>query len=176
MSPSELESLWIQHAARLRLLIQVRTEYSEDCVQEAFIRLSQQAKIPEDPVAWLAKVARNLALTAMRTDRRRKQRETEKARLKNSWFTEASQSAGCHHPSDIEAALQQLPVELRELVIAIIWNKMTIRQAAEIFSMAPATAHRRYREALQQIGLILTTKTQDSPPSIIAKSATSEAK
>ena len=127
-------------------------------MQEAFVRLSQQATTPHDPVAWLAKVARNLALTELRTDRRRKQRETEKARLQNGWFTEAPQSTSCHHPSDVEAALQQLPVELRELVVAIIWNQMTIRQAGEVFGMAPATVHRRYEEALQQLRQIFTPK------------------
>ena len=127
-------------------------------MQEAFVRLSQQSTTPHDPVAWLAKVARNLALTELRTDRRRKQRETEKARLQNGWFTEAPQSTSCHQPNDVEAALHQLPVELRELVVAIIWNQMTIRQAAEVFGMAPATVHRRYEEALQQLRQIFTPK------------------
>ena len=35
---------------------------------------------------------------------------------------------------------------------------MTIRQAGEVFGMAPATVHRRYEEALQQLRQIFTPK------------------
>ena len=153
--PYELEQLWSQHAAELRLLAQMRTDSADDCVQEAFVRLSQQSSAPLDPLAWLARVVRNLALTELRTDRRRRRREAEKSRSDDRWFMVDSQSIDGHGPCEVEWALRQLAPEFRELVVAVIWNHMTFRQIADAFDMTSATAHRRYREALEELRRIL---------------------
>lgn len=155
ISPSELELLWNRHAAKLRLLAGVRCGFADDgaddCVQEAFIRLSQQEAVPQDPVAWLAKVTRNLALTERRSGRRRRQRETETAYQKTPWLVRASDQQEGHDPREVASAMQHLSAELKELVVAIIWNQMTFRQVAEVFDMSAATAHRRYKEALEEL-------------------------
>ena len=90
ISASQLAQLWTQHAAGLRLLARVRSDLADDCVQEAFVRLSQQPALPNDPLAWLVRVVRNCALVEIRSEKRRKAREEHWQQKSDPWLASHS--------------------------------------------------------------------------------------
>lgn len=153
--PTQLAELWTRHAAGLRLLARMRGGNADDLVQEAFVTLSGQATLPDDPLAWLARVIRNIAVSEIRADSRRRNREMRHASCHPKWFEDGNEHPCAVAPEQVESALQQLDSLLRELVVAIVWNGMTFRQVAEVFDLTPATAHRRYVEALSSLRTIL---------------------
>lgn len=125
VSPSELAQLWTQHAAGLQLLARVRSDLADDCVQEAFVRLSQQPALPNDPLAWLVRVVRNCAMVEIRSEKRRKAREKHWQQNSEPWLASHSGSIDSPSPEDAEQALRLLAPELRELVVAVICTGMT---------------------------------------------------
>lgn len=167
ISASQLAQLWTQHAAGLRLLARVRSDLADDCVQEAFVRLSQQPALPNDPLAWLVRVVRNCALVEIRSEKRRKAREEHWQQNAGPWLTSHSGSIDKPSPEEAEQALRHLAPDLRELVVAVIWTGMTFRQVAGAFDIPTATAHRRFREAIEELRRLLlsqqtTIQTDDS--------------
>jgi DNA-directed RNA polymerase specialized sigma24 family protein len=75
ISPQDLASIWQECAAGLGLLARTRCSNPEDCVQEAFLRLAKQERLPENPRAWLVQVVRHLAINSLRLEGRRSARE-----------------------------------------------------------------------------------------------------
>src|SRR5437763_1289692 len=78
---------------------------------------------PDDLVPWLYRVVRNGALNAARAARRRRHYEAAAAARAPAWFV-ASEAPGL----DVRvttAALQALPAEQREVIIAHIWGGLT---------------------------------------------------
>ena len=158
ITPSQLAQLWTQHAAGLRLLARVRSDLADDCVQEAFVRLSQQVVMPDDPLAWLVRVVRNCALVEIRSEKRRKAREEHWQQKSKPWLASHSKSIDSPSPEEAEQALRLLAPDLRELVVAVIWTGMTFRQVAEAFDIPTATAHRRFREAMEELRRLLISQ------------------
>lgn len=75
-----IETIYAEHWHRLLRLVTARTrdsDLAEDLAQEAFVRLTIAARaqgLPDDPLAWLARVTRNLLVSDARrrsTARRR---------------------------------------------------------------------------------------------------------
>ncbi len=151
ISASKLAELWHQHASSLRLLARMRCLSADDCVQEAFIRLASEDPEPEDAHAWLARVVRNLSIDHARRDGRSQVREQRAARPEGQWFTTTETNDLELSGTDCEVALRSLPTELREIVVAHLWNNLPFRKIAEILDMPASTVHRRYREALDTI-------------------------
>ena len=132
---------------------------ADDCVQEAFIRLAVQDPIPEDPVAWLARVVRNAAIDAIRSNRRRAGRETEVAAERPAWLEPVNLSALDNpSPLEIQHALATLEDVTRDIVVAHIWNQMTFRQIAEAFELTPATTHRKYEAGIEALRKVMTNQ------------------
>ena len=86
VGPEFLGRLFDRHAAALELYARQLCDCSEDVVQEALIELAGQARTPDDAVAWLYRVVRNKAISALRSARRRKRHETEAAGGRPAWF------------------------------------------------------------------------------------------
>src|SRR5437773_1191586 len=76
---AHLASLIESQAASLRLWVRSRCASPEDAVQEAFCRLAVAEPPPVNPVAWLYRVARNLAERQRLADARRRKREQTRA-------------------------------------------------------------------------------------------------
>ena len=70
-----LSKLIERHGASLQLWVRSCCDSPEDAVQEAFTRLATQDPVPDNPVAWLFRVSRNVALKRRLSDRRRRDRE-----------------------------------------------------------------------------------------------------
>ncbi len=147
IEPTVLGELYRQHAPALRLYARQWGGGGEDVVQNAFVRLAQQARPPEQVLPWLYRVVRNEALTALRGTARRRRRE-QQAGSPEAWFAATEDRLDAN-----EAArrLAELPLELREVIVARLWGGLTFEAIAELVGCSPPTMHRRYHTGLAQL-------------------------
>jgi RNA polymerase sigma factor (sigma-70 family) len=146
MGPEHLGRLVDEHAAALVLYARQWCATAEDVVQDAFLKLVAQQPAPEHVVPWLYRVVRNAAVSAARAERRRRRHETAAADQAPRWFAAAEATA-----LDIAAAtnaLQALPIEQREVIVAHLWGGLTFEQIAEVAGCSSSTAHRWYAAGL----------------------------
>src|SRR5579884_3259773 len=149
MGPELLGRLVDEHAAALVLYARQWCATPEDVVQEAFVKLASQRRPPDHFAGWLYRVVRNGALDAARAERRRRHHETAAARRMPNWFapTEAARLDG----ETVTAALQGLPIEQREILVAHLWGGLTFEQIGELTGVSSSTAHRRYLAGLSAL-------------------------
>ena len=149
MSPEDkadrLARLLDQHAAALALFAAQWSDTADDCVQEALIRLAGQTPWPDNVVAWLYRVVRNLAINQARSGNRRRRHEELAARLRQE-ASETDESPV--DTSSLAAALESLESAEREVVVAKVWGKLTLEQIAEVVGGSKSAVHRRYEAAL----------------------------
>ena len=104
---------------------------------------------PDDVVAWLFRATRNAALDICRSETRRTRREHIAARATPHWF----------EPNDdnrldgetVKKKLQELPSELREVVVARLWGGLSFEQIAASTDSTRETTRRRYHEAIAEL-------------------------
>jgi RNA polymerase sigma factor (sigma-70 family) len=135
-----------EHAAALVLYARQWCAAPEDIVQEAFLKLVAQRAPPEHMVPWLYRVVRNAAISAARAAQRRRHHESVAATRTPAWFQPAEGTG-----LDAEAAttaLQALPLEQREIIVAHLWGGLTFEQIAELTGTSSSTAHRWYTAGL----------------------------
>ena len=162
VGPELLERLAKEHSAALVLYARQWCAAPEDVVQEAFLKLVVQKKPPDNPLPWLYRVVRNGALAACRASRRRSHHEAAAAARAPVWFV-ATDVTGL----DVEAttaALQALPPEEREVIIAHIWGGLTFEQFAGVAGCSPATAYRRFVAGLSALRERLRIPCPSRPP------------
>src|SRR5271170_2434721 len=75
ISPEFIARLFDRHVAALELFAAQWFTTPADVVQEAFLQLVRQGRVPDRPVAWLYRVVRNGAINAARRDTRRQRNE-----------------------------------------------------------------------------------------------------
>src|SRR5262245_35551104 len=126
MTPERLGRLVDDHAAALVLYARQWTAAAEDVVQEAFLKLVAAARPPDNPVPWLYRVVRNAAISAARSAERRRRHETAAAGRTPAWFLPAENAA--LDAKQAAAALQMLPDEEREAVVASLWGGLTFAE------------------------------------------------
>jgi RNA polymerase sigma-70 factor (ECF subfamily) len=165
MKPDVLGRLLDEHAAALVLYARQWCASPEDVVQEAFVKLAAQRPEPDNCLAWLYRVVRNGALTAARSDRRRRFHESYAASHLPTWFVPAEGTS--LDAATATAALADLPIEQREPLVAHLWGGLTFEQIGELIGVSSSTAHRRYLTALATLRerLRVTCPTPTSPTS-----------
>jgi RNA polymerase sigma factor (sigma-70 family) len=146
MGPELLGRLLDEHAAALVLYARQWCATPEDVVQEAFLKLVGQKNTPGQPVPWLYRVVRNGALTAARAERRRHYHEAAAAGQAPCWL-EAREITGLDAEA-AAAALQALPLEQREVIVAHLWGGLTFEQVGAVAGCSSSTAHRWYLAGL----------------------------
>ena len=158
ISPEELAQLYREHAAALRLYARQWPAGGEDLVQDAFVKLAQQAPPPEQPLAWLYRVVRNGALAGGRGEARRRERD-RRACAAEAWF------APDERLDSLEAvrALTELPLEQRELIVARIWGGLRFEELADLAGCSLPTAHRRYEAGLVALRERLEGRSANKP-------------
>jgi RNA polymerase sigma-70 factor (ECF subfamily) len=161
MDPQHLGQLIDGYAAALALYAQQWCCAADDVVQEAFLKLAAQRSPPANVVAWLYRVVRNGAIAAARSEQRRRKHESSAAAMANAWFL-PSEGAGVDAQSAREA-LQSLPLELREPLVAHLWGGLTFSQIGEVMGVSASTAHRRYLEGLVALRERLRVPCSDLP-------------
>jgi RNA polymerase sigma-70 factor (ECF subfamily) len=145
MTARQIAELIDSHAAALALFARQWCGSPEDAVQDAFCKLVRQGAPPDDPVAWLFRVVRTTAIDRGRADRRRAKREAASARPER-WFAER-EIEGLDAGAAV-AALESLPDELREVIVARLWGGMTLEQVAAVAGCSLTTAHRRFEAGI----------------------------
>jgi RNA polymerase sigma factor (sigma-70 family) len=153
---AQLAKLIESHAAALRLWVGSRCASPEDVVQEAFCRLAASDPPPENPVAWLYRVCRNLAEKQRLSDKRRVARERTWAELQNV----ASERADPLELRETLAAVEVLEDDLREALVARVWGQLTLEEVADLCGVSTATAFRRYQAALEALRVRLAPKSE----------------
>ncbi|MEX0716963.1 MAG: sigma-70 family RNA polymerase sigma factor, partial [Planctomycetaceae bacterium] len=108
--------------------------------------------MPRNVVPWLYRVVRNRAISAARSADRRKRHE--RAAAENSrWFVDensSTETAGLDAQTAAEA-LQALPIEQREIIVAHLWGGLSFIEIAEVLGTSSSTAHRRYAAGLETL-------------------------
>jgi RNA polymerase sigma-70 factor (ECF subfamily) len=160
IAPEELGHLYREHAPALRLYARQWPGGDEDLVQDAFIKLAQQAPPPEHVLAWLYRVIRNGALGAGRGEARRRRRQ-DRVSTAESWFTTIDDLLDGREATRL---LTELPLEQRELVVAHIWGGLTFEELARLVGCSSATAHRRYHAGLEALRERLKNPWTHNPP------------
>jgi RNA polymerase sigma factor (sigma-70 family) len=157
LDAAQLARLIETQAASLRLWIRFRCASPEDVVQEAFCRLACQEPPPDEPVAWLYRVCRNLAEKQRRSDERRQNREQSRARPERT----ADDSADPIELAETLAAVEALDDDLREVLVARIWGQLPLAEVGKLCGVSTATAFRRYEAALRALRAKLESKCED---------------
>lgn len=145
MTARQIADLIASHSAALALFARQWCDSPEDAVQDAFCKLVRRSAPPGDPVAWLFRVVRTTAIDRGRADRRRAKREANTAKPER-WFAER-EVEGLDADAAV-AALESLPAELREVIVARLWGGMTLEQVAAVAGCSLTTTHRRYEAGI----------------------------
>ena len=154
---AQLAKLIESQAASLRLWVRGRCPSGDDVVQEAFCRLAVQHPPPDNPVAWLYRVCRNLAEKDRLAARRRREREEARARPEVA----AGGSADPIELAETLAAVESLEAELREVVVARVWGQLSLDEIGRLCGISTATAFRRYEAALKELRAKLEPKCEN---------------
>jgi RNA polymerase sigma-70 factor (ECF subfamily) len=162
MDAERLAQLIDRHAAALTLYARQWCRAPEDVVQNAFVKLAAQRPPPDRPAAWLYRAVRNAAVSAGRGEQRRARHESEAAARTASWFVPADDSALDGRAAT--EALQALPAELREPVVAHLWGGLSFAEVGELVGLSASTAHRRYLEGLAALRERLRVPCPNSTP------------
>lgn len=143
----QLGTLIANHAACLHVWIRRRCASVDDVVQDAFCRLAVEDPPPQNPVAWLYRVCRNLAEKQRISDERRRRREKAGARGLVAPFDPA---VSLELTETLEA-VDQLDEELREVLVARVWGQLSLEEVGQLCGISTATAFRRYESALKAL-------------------------
>jgi RNA polymerase sigma factor (sigma-70 family) len=160
-------------AAQLHMFLAVRRELvtyaakiigdrtqAEDIVQEAWIRFTPQQSnarpAVEQPVAYLYRIVRNLALDLMRT----RSREHEHQAAPPVWLLPAASDPAdtCQHTMALErlfAALDAMPENSRRALELHRFGGCTLAEIARQLGVSLTTAHRLLREALVELAKVV---------------------
>jgi RNA polymerase sigma-70 factor (ECF subfamily) len=162
MSPALLGQLVEEHAAALVLYARQWSTAPEDIVQEAFLKLLSQQPPPDRPVAWLYRVVRNEAISVSRAASRRRRHENIAASQITPWFVPVASTA--LDVDEATDALQALPLEQRETIVAHLWGGLTFDEIAELVGSSATTCHRWYVAGLsalrERLGVACPKKTK----------------
>jgi RNA polymerase sigma factor (sigma-70 family) len=153
MDPTVLGQLVDEHAAALELYARQWSPAPEDVVQEAFVKLVTQSRMPRNVVSWLFRVVRNGAISAWRSAQRRRRHEMRAAEQRFACLF-AAESGGLDG-SAATCALQSLRQEQREVITLHLWGGLTFAEIAEVIDSSASTVHRWYLAGLNQLREIL---------------------
>jgi RNA polymerase sigma-70 factor (ECF subfamily) len=149
MGPEQLGRLIDAHAAALVLYARQWCASPEDVVQEAFVKLAARAAPPEPALPWLYRVVRNGAISARRAEERRRRHEARAAARHPAWFVPAEGDG--LDAAAVTAALEQLPIDQREVLVAKLWGGLTFEEIAALTNQSVSSAHRLYHAGLNSL-------------------------
>jgi RNA polymerase sigma-70 factor (ECF subfamily) len=119
---------------------------AEDVVQRVFVRLVSSGRLPAEPRRWLFRCVRNEAISYRRSEDRRSRREQAVASEAKGWFV--PDPGDRLDANDVQAALEALPPDQREVVVLRLWSGLTLSEIAGVTGAAVSTVHARYASAV----------------------------
>lgn len=143
--------LWARLAPRLLAYARgLVGQAGDDAVQEAFCAILQrpvrELKRVEEPGAWMARLVRNAAINAVRTESRERARRTG--------HTPASPGQP-RVDDDTRRAMDELDPDARELLLLKHAAGLTFDQIALTLGLNRSTAASRYRSARDELSRLL---------------------
>lgn len=136
---------------------------AEDAVQEGFVRVWKSGEVDamdeQHLLGYLFAAVRTAALDRLRKNKRRKRREekaADEAGEELPLFEHDRQSED--RIARLQAALETLPAEQREILVMKIWGELTFKSIARNLSISPNTAASRYRYGLAALRDFLGTE------------------
>lgn len=146
-----------EHADKLLLFARQQCRVpsdAEDLLQEALVEAwSRHAGPGVPPLPLVYSTLRRRAIDQARSLDRRQAREQMTAEQAPEWFVENFD--GDDEARVIQAAMEQLPNEQREVLTLKIWGGLTFREIAETVGVSLNTAASRYRYALEALRAVL---------------------
>jgi RNA polymerase sigma-70 factor (ECF subfamily) len=127
---------------------------SEDALQNGFLKFWKTRHSARDEVAYLYACVRSAAMDLGRGERRRTVHERRANEPQQAMFEHPAERA--ERDSAIEAALNQLPGDQREVIVMKIWGELTFAQIGEALRISPNTAASRYRYAIARLEIELS--------------------
>lgn len=165
IDPQTLSRLWRRHVDRLLIVARGIGEPAEDAVQEAFLQLTRQAMLPDDPLAWLVRVTRNQLLQWQRSGTRRTARErraADPAGATSPWLDSPQDRVEDRLDGAlVTERLRQLPAGVREVMVMHLWGELTFQQIAPIVGRSRSSVHRQYQQGLRQLRCHFETFAED---------------
>lgn len=152
-----LANLIEAHAGALSLWLRSRCDSPDDVTQEAFCRLAVREPPPDNQVAWLYRVARDLAGKQRRSDERREKRERAWAQRESS----SEDPLDTLEAAETMQAVQELDQESRDVLVARIWGQMSLEEIGKLLDISTTTVFRRYEAALRTLRAKLEPKRMD---------------
>ena len=116
---------------------------AEDLLQEVFLKLYRQPPRAEKPRAYVFRMARNLAIDALR------QRQPTES------LEELSVQTDSDLKLDLEQAFERLTVQERQLVALHLSAGLTFREVAAIVERPLGTVLWQYRRAIEKLRVLL---------------------
>lgn len=144
LSPEELSRLIDAHWGALIAWVGAAQD-AEDVVQQAFVSLAGLVEAPDNPRAWLYKTAKNKAINAHKSSKRRLARQQLASKPERTAMPENSTA----EISELQALLENLSQEQREIVVAKVWGQLTFDEIASIHGSSKATVWRIYNTAIE---------------------------
>ena len=142
---------------------------AEDVVQTAFVRFWKMfPKAHSEHYGLLFAAVKSVALDTLRSARRRALRQdcysAQIVDFRDPAAVEASRNSWFQVSSDqqlkadrIQEALQQIPVEQREIIVLKVWGEMTFSEIADSLDESANTVASRYRLGVQALKKRLST-------------------
>ena len=149
---------WLEaHAGKLLLFARQQCRLpadAEDLLQEALVESWTRHAGPDlPPLPLVYSTIRRRAIDQARSLDRRQSREQASAEMAPEWFVEDFD--GDDDSRVVQAAMEQLPVDQREVLTLKIWGDLTFRAIAETLGEPLNTVASRYRYALEALRKVL---------------------
>lgn len=122
---------------------------AEDAMQNGFLKFWANRAKARDELAYLYACVRSAAMDLGRRERRREARELGARQPDLSAFEPPLERS--ERQASVEAAINQLPADQREVIVMKIWGGLTFAQISEALDIPPNTAASRYRYALNRL-------------------------
>lgn len=145
------DSLLREHGSRLILFARqhvARHADAEDVVQEAFVRYWRRRDHVRDPLPYLYRCVRSVAIDTLRR-RQRDEAEPDAPPSREPFAPADERVIAADRQRAIAEALDKLAAEHREVIVMKIWGDLTFDQIAEALGLARSTAFSRYEAAMR---------------------------
>jgi RNA polymerase sigma-70 factor (ECF subfamily) len=132
---------------------------AEDVVHDVFARVLQNSSWPSGQGAqcrYLVVCVRNQALDWLRYRKRHRTESSKPPEISSDVEGPGAAAARQEQTHAALHAVNELPGDLREVIVLRIWGGLAFRQIARLQGIGKSTAHERYNRALAEVEMHLT--------------------